>query len=204
VKIERTVTIKAPPQEVYDVVMDPRRLEDWVTIHHTLDDAPRGEAPVAKQLNDAIARLDARLSQISNPAPTRQREVDERQRQTEMVERAEIIWEKGTNRLQFKRGTVSKYNWVDIGGSYLPGELTAAFLLAQFEKAEEATLARLEGRTLAGRAARFHLKLLNLRHFPDPSGPALPANMRKGEAFSRTRPGKQPALRTALRGKKPC
>lgn len=61
-----------------------------------------------------------------------------------LVDRAEIVWEKGTNRLQFKRGMVSKYNWVDIGGSYLPGELTAAFLLAQLEKAAEATRVRLE------------------------------------------------------------
>jgi localization factor PodJL len=49
---------------------------------------PRGEAPVAQQLNDAIARLDARLSQISSPAPARQRQPQEKQRQTEMVERA--------------------------------------------------------------------------------------------------------------------
>ncbi|WP_298252782.1 hypothetical protein [Bradyrhizobium sp.] len=51
-------------------------------------EAPRGEPPVAKQLNDAIARLDARLSQISNPAPARQHLMQEKQRQTEMVERA--------------------------------------------------------------------------------------------------------------------
>lgn len=41
-KVERTVTIDAPPRRVYDVVMDARRLEDWVTIHHHLEDAPRG------------------------------------------------------------------------------------------------------------------------------------------------------------------
>ena len=52
------------------------------------NDAPRGEPPVARQLNDAIARLDARLSQISNPAPARQRQAQEKQRQAEMVERA--------------------------------------------------------------------------------------------------------------------
>ena len=52
---------------------------------------PRGEAPVAQQLNDAIARLDARLSQISNPAPARQRQPQEKQRQTEMVERAAAL-----------------------------------------------------------------------------------------------------------------
>jgi localization factor PodJL len=52
------------------------------------NDAPRGEPPVAQQLNDAIARLDARLSQISNPAPARQRQAQEKQLQAEMVERA--------------------------------------------------------------------------------------------------------------------
>nr|NQU92708.1 dTDP-4-amino-4,6-dideoxygalactose transaminase [Bacteroidota bacterium] len=47
--------------------------------------------------------------------------------------RAEIIWEKGTNRAEFFRGEVSKYVWVDIGSSYLPSEVTAAFLWAQIE-----------------------------------------------------------------------
>ncbi len=49
------------------------------------------------------------------------------------IERAEIIWEKGTNRAAFFRGEVDKYGWVDIGSSYLPSELTAAFLYAQLE-----------------------------------------------------------------------
>jgi dTDP-4-amino-4,6-dideoxygalactose transaminase len=48
--------------------------------------------------------------------------------------RAEIIWEKGTNRSAFWRGEVDKYNWVDIGSSYLPSEITAAFLYAQLEE----------------------------------------------------------------------
>ena len=48
-------------------------------------------------------------------------------------ERAEIIREKGTNRSSFFRGQVDKYTWVDIGSSYLPGELNAAYLLAQLE-----------------------------------------------------------------------
>jgi dTDP-4-amino-4,6-dideoxygalactose transaminase len=61
----------------------------------------------------------------------------------ELVERAEIIWEKGTNRVRFKRGEVSKYNWVDVGGSYLPSELTAAFLYAQLQNAEKAIRLRL-------------------------------------------------------------
>ena len=52
------------------------------------------------------------------------------------IARAEIIWEKGTNRSAFFRGEVAKYNWVDIGSSYLPSEVTAAFLYAQLENVE--------------------------------------------------------------------
>lgn len=48
--------------------------------------------------------------------------------------RAEIVWEKGTNRADFFRGNVSKYGWVDIGSSFLPSEITAAFLWAQIER----------------------------------------------------------------------
>ncbi len=57
-------------------------------------------------------------------------------------ERAEILREKGTNRSQFFRGEVDKYTWIDLGSSYLPGELIAAFLLAQFEEAEQITARR--------------------------------------------------------------
>lgn len=59
-----------------------------------------------------------------------------------LVERAEIIREKGTNRAQFFRGYTDKYTWVDVGSSYLPGELIAAFLLAQLEHAEQITAER--------------------------------------------------------------
>ena len=59
------------------------------------------------------------------------------------VERAEIIWEKGTNRSQFFRGQVDKYTWVDLGSSYLPGEIVAAFLWAQMEVADDITQRRL-------------------------------------------------------------
>lgn len=52
------------------------------------------------------------------------------------IERAEIIWEKGTNRSQFFRGEVDKYGWVDTGSSFLPSEITAAFLWAQIENME--------------------------------------------------------------------
>jgi dTDP-4-amino-4,6-dideoxygalactose transaminase len=52
------------------------------------------------------------------------------------IERAEIIREKGTNRSKFFRGEIAKYSWVDIGSSFLPSEITAAFLFAQLEKLE--------------------------------------------------------------------
>lgn len=55
----------------------------------------------------------------------------------EDVGRAEIFWEKGTNRSQFYRGEVDKYTWVDFGDSYLPSELNAAYLWAQLQHAEE-------------------------------------------------------------------
>lgn len=58
-------------------------------------------------------------------------------------ERAEIIAEKGTNRRKFFRGEVDKYSWVDLGSSYLPSELVAAFLWAQMEAADEITKRRL-------------------------------------------------------------
>lgn len=62
----------------------------------------------------------------------------------ELAERAEIIREKGTNRSQFSRKEVDKYTWVDIGSSYLPGEVIAAFLWAQMEEAEAITDKRID------------------------------------------------------------
>ena len=59
------------------------------------------------------------------------------------IERAEIIREKGTNRSKFFRGQVDKYTWEDIGSSYLPGEIIAAFLYAQLENAQSITNKRL-------------------------------------------------------------
>jgi dTDP-4-amino-4,6-dideoxygalactose transaminase len=53
------------------------------------------------------------------------------------IERAEIIWEKGTNRSKFFRGEVDKYSWVDIGSSFLLSEINAAFLWAQIENMED-------------------------------------------------------------------
>jgi dTDP-4-amino-4,6-dideoxygalactose transaminase len=62
----------------------------------------------------------------------------------QFIKRAEIIREKGTNRSQFFRGQVDKYTWVDIGSSYLPGEIIGAFLWAQMEEAEAITKRRLQ------------------------------------------------------------
>ena len=53
------------------------------------------------------------------------------------IRRAEIIWEKGTNRAEFFRGEVNKYGWVDIGSSFLPTEIVSAFLWAQLEHLDE-------------------------------------------------------------------
>lgn len=53
------------------------------------------------------------------------------------IRRAEIIWEKGTNRAEFFRGEVNKYGWVDMGSSFLPAEINAAFLWAQLENLDE-------------------------------------------------------------------
>ncbi len=52
------------------------------------------------------------------------------------LRRAEILWEKGTNRAEFFRGEVNKYGWVDVGSSFLPSEIIAAFLFAQLEHLE--------------------------------------------------------------------
>ncbi len=59
------------------------------------------------------------------------------------VERAEIIWEKGTNRSAFFRGEVDKYGWVDMGSSFLPSDIIAAFLFAQLENLEDIQARRL-------------------------------------------------------------
>src|SRR5512136_1110930 len=55
----------------------------------------------------------------------------------QLVERAEILREKGTDRSRFFRGQVDKYTWVDVGSSYLPSDILAAFLYAQLERREE-------------------------------------------------------------------
>lgn len=60
----------------------------------------------------------------------------------QFLRRAEIIWEKGTNRAEFFRGEVNKYDWIDIGSSFLPSELIAAFLWAQIENIDDIQIKR--------------------------------------------------------------
>ena len=62
----------------------------------------------------------------------------------DLRERAEIVWEKGTDRSRFKRGEVDRYTWVDVGSSFAASEVSAAFLWGQLEVAEEITAQRLE------------------------------------------------------------
>lgn len=86
------------------------------------------------------------------------------------AERAEIIREKGTNRSQFFRGHVDKYTWVDIGSSYLPGEVIAAFLWAQMEEAQDITHKRLSLWN------RYHEALAPLEKSSKLRRPIIPAN----------------------------
>ena len=53
-RAERTVELKAPPERVYDVVMDPQRLDEWVTIHHHLEDAPPGRLEKGSKLTQCL------------------------------------------------------------------------------------------------------------------------------------------------------
>jgi dTDP-4-amino-4,6-dideoxygalactose transaminase len=84
------------------------------------------------------------------------------------VDRAEIIWEKGTNRSSFFRGQVDKYTWVDIGSSYLPGEIVAAFLWAQMEDADAITARRLAIWT------KYHRSLADLEMHGGARRPIVP------------------------------
>jgi dTDP-4-amino-4,6-dideoxygalactose transaminase len=84
-------------------------------------------------------------------------------RDPELGQRAEIIREKGTNRSKFFRGEVDKYTWVDVGSSFLPGEITAAFLSAQTEAAVEITQRRLRIWDEYHNWARFHEQAGRLR-----------------------------------------
>lgn len=83
--------------------------------------------------------------------------------------RAEIIWEKGTNRAAFYRGEIDKYGWVDVGSSFLPSELTAAVLLAQLE-----SIQLLQDHRMA-LWERYHAQLTPLAASGRISVPTIPA-----------------------------
>ncbi len=87
-----------------------------------------------------------------------------------MVSRAEIIREKGTDRERFFRGEVDKYTWQDVGSSFLPSEIIAAFLWAQFEEADRITEERL------AIWARYHAMLAPLEQAGLIRRPIIPAD----------------------------
>ncbi len=85
------------------------------------------------------------------------------------IHRAEVIWEKGTNRKDFLHKKCDKYTWVDVGSSFLPGEMTAAFLYAQLEQSENIISNRqathkIYSRLLAPLASRG---VIRLSDYPD-------------------------------------
>jgi dTDP-4-amino-4,6-dideoxygalactose transaminase len=89
-----------------------------------------------------------------------------------LIERAEIVREKGTDRSRFFRGEVDKYTWVDIGSSFLPGEIIAAFLWAQLEDAESITARRIE------LWSRYHVRLEACERAGRIRRPVVPAGCR--------------------------
>lgn len=91
----------------------------------------------------------------------------------EYFNRAEIIWEKGTNRAEFFRGQIDKYGWVDIGSSFLPSEITAAFLYAQIEYLENIQIKR---KTLWNRYYLNLKELENRGYFKLPIIPSYATN----------------------------
>ena len=91
-------------------------------------------------------------------------------RDPQFQSRAEIIREKGTNRSQFFRGQIDKYSWMDLGSSYLPSELQAAYLWAQIESAQQIAASRLSA------WARYHNGLVELESRGDVNRPFIPAD----------------------------
>lgn len=89
------------------------------------------------------------------------------------VERAEIVREKGTNRSQFFRGQVDKYTWVDVGSSFLPADILAAFLLAQLEHTESITeqRRRVHERYESGLKVLAERGLITMPTWPEHCGP---------------------------------
>jgi dTDP-4-amino-4,6-dideoxygalactose transaminase len=90
----------------------------------------------------------------------------------DIAERAHVVWEKGTNRDRFLKGQIDKYTWVDVGSSFLPSELTAAFLAAQLESADEIT----EDRRATW--ALYHAAFESLEQAGFVTRPSVPANVK--------------------------
>jgi dTDP-4-amino-4,6-dideoxygalactose transaminase len=88
-----------------------------------------------------------------------------------LVERAEILWEKGTNRSAFFRGQVDRYSWVDVGSSFLASELSAAFLWAQLERGDWITGERMR------LWERYHVGLIGLEDLGALRRPIVPDGM---------------------------
>lgn len=91
------------------------------------------------------------------------------------AERAEIIWEKGTNRASFFRGEINKYGWVDLGSSFLPSEVTAAFLWAQLEEMKDIQNKRIQiweryHQNFSNKVERFGIRLPTIPHFAENNG----------------------------------
>jgi dTDP-4-amino-4,6-dideoxygalactose transaminase len=91
---------------------------------------------------------------------------------SKFMERAKIVWEKGTNRSKFFLGLVDKYTWVDVGSSYLPGEITAAFLMAQLEKAVQINKKRMS------RWNMYHHELKQLEDVGRLRRPTIPQHVK--------------------------
>ena len=84
------------------------------------------------------------------------------------IHRAEIIWEKGTNRAEFFRGEVNKYGWVDTGSSFLPSEVIAAFLWAQIENLDKIQTKRKQlWQTYYDALLKLNLEDINLPKIPE-------------------------------------
>jgi dTDP-4-amino-4,6-dideoxygalactose transaminase len=90
----------------------------------------------------------------------------------DLIARAEVLHEKGTNRAAFFRGAVDRYTWIDVGSSFLPSEVGAAFLWAQLEQADEITARRLEI------WARYHEAFADLEAAERARRPVVPEGCR--------------------------
>jgi carbon monoxide dehydrogenase subunit G len=125
VKVERTVEIAAPPERVYEVVMDPARLQDWVTIHHHLEDAPNGQLKQGSKLTQCLkiagTKFRVRWTVVENEPYRR------------------VVWE--------GRGPVGSRAHIEYGFSTNDG--TTAFSYVNQYEVPGGPLGRIAGRTIA-------------------------------------------------------